>query len=56
VLVVNEQKKLVRTIGVPTRYVTNMSFGGDGAATIYITGTFEQFKPPYRGAVYRWRR
>jgi len=55
VLVVNEQKKLVRTIGVPTRYVTNMSFGADGAATIYITGTFEQFKPPYRGAVYRWR-
>jgi sugar lactone lactonase YvrE len=54
VLVVNEQKKLVRSIEVPTPYVTNMSFGADGVATVYITGSFEQFKPPYPGAVYRW--
>jgi sugar lactone lactonase YvrE len=54
VLVVDEQKKLVRSIDVPTRYVTNMSFGRDGAATVFITGSFEQFKPPYPGAVYRW--
>jgi sugar lactone lactonase YvrE len=54
VLVVNEAKKLVRSIEVPTPYVTNMSFGPDGVGTIYITGSFEQFKPPYPGAVYRW--
>ncbi len=54
VLVVNEQRKLVRSIEVPTPYVTNMSFGADGVATVYITGSFDQFKPPYPGAVYRW--
>ncbi len=52
VLVVNEQRKLVRTIVVPTPYVTNMAFG-PGAA-VFVTGAFEQWKPPYPGAVYRW--
>ncbi len=52
VLVVNEEKKLVRTIVVPTPYVTNMAFGPGG--TVFVTGAFEQWKPPYPGAVYRW--
>ncbi len=54
VLVVNEDKKLVRTIEVPTPYVTNMGFGADGAGTVYITGVFDQWKTPFPGAVYRW--
>lgn len=54
VLVVDEAKKLVRTIEVPAPFVTNVNFGADGASTIYITGVFDQFKAPYRGAVYRW--
>jgi sugar lactone lactonase YvrE len=54
VLVVDARKKLVRSITVPTPYVTNMNFGADGAATVYITGVFQQFKAPYPGAVYRW--
>jgi gluconolactonase len=54
VLVVNAGKKLVRIITVPTRYVTNVNFGADGAATLYITGVFDQFKAPFPGAVYRW--
>jgi gluconolactonase len=52
VLVVNEDKKLVRTIDVPTPYVTNIAFGPQG--TVFVTGAFEQWKPPYPGAVYRW--
>jgi gluconolactonase len=54
VLVVNEDKKLVRIISVPTPYVTNMNFGADGAGTIYITGVFDPWKAPFPGAVYRW--
>ena len=54
VLVVDDAKKLVRIIEVPTPYVTNVNFGADGVRTLYITGVFEQFKPPYPGAVYRW--
>jgi gluconolactonase len=54
VLVVDEDKKLVRSIDVPTPYVTNMAFGPDGARTVFVTGAFEQWKPPYPGAVYRW--
>ncbi|HMK85129.1 MAG TPA: SMP-30/gluconolactonase/LRE family protein [Steroidobacteraceae bacterium] len=54
VLVVDEAKKLVRIVTVPTPYVTNVNFGADGARTLYITGVFEQFKAPYSGAVYRW--
>lgn len=56
VLVVNGQRRLVRSIAVPTPYVTNIGFGADGANTVYITGAFEQFKAPYPGAVYVWRR
>jgi gluconolactonase len=55
VLVVGEDRKLVRTIDVPTPYVTNMAFGPDGADTVFITGAFEQWKPPFPGAVYRWK-
>jgi gluconolactonase len=54
VLVVNEGKKLLRTIKVPTPYVTNMAFGPTGPDTLFITGAFEQWKPPFPGAVYRW--
>jgi gluconolactonase len=54
VLVVNADRKLVRIIRVPTPYVTNMNFGADGTATLYITGVFDPNKPPFPGAVYRW--
>jgi sugar lactone lactonase YvrE len=54
VLVVNEDKKLVRSIDVPTPYVTNVGFGPQGADTLYITGAFDPWKPPFPGAVYRW--
>lgn len=54
VLVVNEDKNLVRSIDVPTPYVTNMAFGPDD--TVFVTGAFEQWKPPFPGAVYRWKR
>ncbi len=54
VLVVNEEKKLLRMIKVPTPYVTNVAFGSTGRDTLYITGAFEQWKPPFPGAVYRW--
>jgi len=66
ILVVDDAKKLVRLIEVPTPYVTNMSFAptapgtaGGGTAgsippTVFVTGSFDQFKPPYPGAVYRW--
>ena len=56
ILVVNEDRKLVRTIEVPTPYVTNMAFGPNGADTVFVTGAFEQWKPPFPGAVYRWTR
>jgi len=56
VLVVNEERKLVRQITVPTPYVTNMAFGANGADTVFVTGAFEQWKPPFPGAVYRWTR
>ncbi len=52
VLVVNEDRKLVRTITVATPYVTNIAFGPAGS--VFVTGAFEQWKPPYPGAVYRW--
>lgn len=55
VLVVSEDKKLIRIISVPTPYVTNVGFGPSGADTVYITGAFEQWKPPFPGAVYRWK-
>lgn len=55
VLVIDEQKKLVRSIDVPTPYVTNVAFGAS-ADTVFITGAFEQWKAPFPGAVYRWTR
>jgi gluconolactonase len=54
VLVVNEDRKLVRTIAVPTPYVTNIGFGPPGSNALFITGAFEQWKPPFPGVVYRW--
>lgn len=54
VLVVDEDRKLVRAINVPTPYVTNMGFGPDGDDSVYITGAFDQWKAPYPGVVYRW--
>jgi len=56
VLVVNDQKKLVRMITVPTPYVTNVNFGANGADTVYITGVFDPWKAPFPGAVYRWTK
>ncbi len=56
VLVVNDARKLVRTITVPTPYITNMNFGADGANTLYITGVFDPWKAPFAGAVYRWTK
>jgi len=50
-LVAGDDKKLVRTISVPTPYVTNMAFAGK---SVFITGAFEQWQPPFAGAVYRW--
>ena len=54
VLIVNEEKKLLRMIKVPTPYVTNVAFGPTGPDTLYITGAFDQWKPPFPGVVYRW--
>lgn len=51
VLVVNDDRKLIRAITVPTPYVTNIALEGK---TVFITGAFEQWKPPFAGAVYRW--
>jgi|SRR5271163_4308531 len=56
VLVVNADKKLLRIIKVPTPYVTNVNFGANGAATLYITGVFDPNKAPFPGAVYRWTK
>ena len=50
-LVVSDDRKLVRVITVPTPFVTNMAFERN---TVFITGAFEQWKPPFGGAVYRW--
>ena len=56
VLVVNDDKQLLRVITVPTPYVTNVNFGADGADTVYITGVFDPWKAPFPGAVYRWTK
>ena len=55
VLVVGEDRKLVRSIDVPTRFVTNLAFGAAGTGTVFITGTFDQWQAPYTGVVYSWR-
>jgi gluconolactonase len=56
VLVVDDDKKLVRIIGVPSPYVTNVAFDPTNANVVFVTGAFEQWKPPFPGAVYRWSR
>ena len=48
--------ELVRTIAVPTPYVTNIAFGAGDSGPLFITGAFEQWKPPFPGAVYRFGR
>jgi sugar lactone lactonase YvrE len=53
VLVVGEDRKLVRTIDVGTPFVTNLAFGAAG--TVYVTGVFDEWKAPYAGTVYRWQ-
>jgi sugar lactone lactonase YvrE len=55
-LVVDEDRKLVRVISVPTPYVTNVAFDPLEANVVFVTGAFEQWKPPFPGAVYRWAR
>jgi gluconolactonase len=55
-LVVSEDRKLVRTITVPTPYVTNVAFGPSGADVVFVTGAFEQWRPPFPGVVYRWSK
>ena len=55
-LVVNEDRKLVRILRVPTSYVTNVAFDPLEANVVFITGAFDQWNPPFRGAVYRWAR
>ena len=55
VLVVGEDKKLVRKIDVPTPFVTNLAFGAADTGTVFITGVFDEWNAPYPGAVYRWQ-
>jgi gluconolactonase len=55
VLVVGEDKKLVRSIDVPTPFVTNVAFGAEGSGIVFITGAFDQWKAPYPGVVYQWK-
>jgi gluconolactonase len=54
VLVVGENRHVLRTINVAVPYVTNIAFGPDGARTVFVTGAFDQWKPPYKGGVYRF--
>lgn len=42
---------LVASIRVPTPYLTNITFGPDGAA--YLTGAYDNLNAPYPGAVMR---
>ncbi|MBS0578784.1 MAG: SMP-30/gluconolactonase/LRE family protein [Proteobacteria bacterium] len=52
VLVVSDAAKLVRVVSVPTPYVTNMAFDPRTAGALFITGVFDEWKPPFAGAVY----
>lgn len=56
VLVVAADGALVRQLRVPTRYVTNVAIDPADPGSIYITGTFDEWRAPYPGAVYRWHR
>ena len=53
-LVVDDDRKLVRTIDVPTPYVSKLGFGPACTGAVFITGAFDQWKAPCPGAVYRW--
>lgn len=55
VLVVGEDKRLVRAIEVATPFVTNVAFGPAGSGTVFISGAFDQWNAPYRGVLYRWQ-
>ena len=55
-MVGSEDRKLVRMIEVPAPYVIHMAFGPYGAHTVFVTGAFDQFKPPFPGAVCRRTR
>jgi gluconolactonase len=55
-LVVDDGRKLVRVINVPTPYVTNVAFNPREPNVVFVTGAFEQWKAPFPGAVYRWTR
>jgi sugar lactone lactonase YvrE len=51
VLVTDRDGRLLRMIGVPDAYVTNLSFGADPAA-LYVTAVSDARIAPYPGAVY----
>jgi gluconolactonase len=53
VLVVNDDAKLLHTVRVPTPFVTNMAFDPRDHKVMFVTGAFEQWKPPFHGVVYR---
>lgn len=55
-LVVSDDRKLVRIVSVPTPYVTNVAFDPRKPGAVFVTGAFEQWKAPFPGAVYRWTR
>ena len=38
---------------VAASFVTNMAFGAAGTRTLFITGAFDQWKPPFPGKVFR---
>jgi len=56
VLVVSADKKLVRIITVPSKYVTDIGFGEHGADEVFVYGAFEQWKAPFPAAIYVWKK
>ena len=55
VLVVGEDRKLIRTIEVPVRFVTNLGFGAPGTGAVFVTAVADEWHAPYAGGVYRWQ-
>jgi len=55
-LVADDDRKLVRIIDVPAPFVTNVAFDPRNPDVVFVTAAFEQWKPPFPGAVYRWSR
>jgi gluconolactonase len=51
VLVTDQDGQLIRTIAVPSAYVTNLGFGAD-QTRIYITAVKDAWTTPYPGEVY----